>query len=138
MESSAQTKSITYNKALADSLQADDYGMKSYFLVLLKTGSFSTNEKSVLDSLFRGHMENINRLASQGKLVVAGPVEKNDQRLRGIFIIQAASRTELDAMLQADAAIRANLFATEVFNWYGSAALPMYLPFHQQVERIKP
>lgn len=29
----------TFDKALADSLGADQYGMKMYFLVILKTGS---------------------------------------------------------------------------------------------------
>jgi len=33
----------TYNKALADSLGADEYGMKMYTLVILKTGENKNN-----------------------------------------------------------------------------------------------
>jgi len=34
----AQTNNPNYDKALADSLGADDYGMKSYVFVILKSG----------------------------------------------------------------------------------------------------
>lgn len=35
----AQTINSNYNKALADSSGADDYGMKMYVLVILKSGT---------------------------------------------------------------------------------------------------
>ena len=34
----AQTSNQKYNKQLADSLDADEYGMKMYVLVILKSG----------------------------------------------------------------------------------------------------
>lgn len=42
--SMAQSTTISYNKVLADSLGADDYGMKSFFLVILKTGSIQIED----------------------------------------------------------------------------------------------
>ncbi|MBS1661024.1 MAG: hypothetical protein JST68_08240 [Bacteroidetes bacterium] len=66
-----------YDKTLADSLGADEYGMKMYTLVMLKTGPTQLSDKAKRDSLFRGHLQNITRLAKQGKLVVAGPLEDN-------------------------------------------------------------
>ncbi|RYY60611.1 MAG: hypothetical protein EOO05_09310 [Chitinophagaceae bacterium] len=41
-------------------------------------------------------------------------------------------------MLAMDPAIAANLFDVEIYPWYGSAALPMYLPFHKKIEKKKP
>ncbi|MBA2745209.1 MAG: hypothetical protein H0U44_03185, partial [Flavisolibacter sp.] len=61
LQAVAQKENAAYDKALADSLGADDYGMKPYVLVILKTGSNQTENKMLRDSLFRGHMQNINR-----------------------------------------------------------------------------
>ena len=75
----AQSTNPKYDKQLADSLGGDDYGMKLYVLVILKTGTNTSASKQLTDSLFRGHMENIKRLADQNKLVVAGPLKKNEK-----------------------------------------------------------
>src|SRR5437762_2545273 len=82
----AQTSNPKYDKAIADSLGADEYGMKMYVLVILKSGTNKTQDKPKLDSLFSGHMQNIKRLAKEGKLVVAGPLEENAKTYRGLFI----------------------------------------------------
>ena len=68
----AQTDNPKYDKHLADSLGADEIGMKMYVFVILKTGSKPMEDKAKRDSIFRGHMDNIGRLAKEGKLVVAG------------------------------------------------------------------
>jgi uncharacterized protein YciI len=131
----AQSNNSKYDKKLADSLGGDDYGMKSYVLVLLKTGTATISDKLVTDSLFRGHMQNINRLADAGKLIVAGPLQKNEKMYRGIFILNVKTIDEAKELLTTDPAIKANLLDSELFTWYGSAALPMYLKFHEKVEK---
>src|SRR5690606_3463750 len=85
--SPAQTPNPMFDPALADSLDADEYGMKSYVLVLLKTGSNKTTDKELINQSFRGHLANIGRLVDIGKLIVAGPLGKNDSGYRGIFIL---------------------------------------------------
>ena len=129
----AQTANPRYDKVLADSLGADDYGMKMYVLVILKTGPANITEKAKVDSLFAGHMRNINRLVDQGKLVVAGPLRKNDKAYRGIFILNVTTFEEAKKLMEADTAISSGMLDTELFHWYGSAALKMYLPFSEKV-----
>jgi|SRR6218665_1059323 len=124
----AQTPNSQYNKTLADSLGADEYGMKSYVLVMLKTGPAKMDNKAKSDSLFGQHLKNIGRLADEGKLVVAGPLQKNDKSYRGIFILNVKTVEEAKALLNTDAAIKAGLLDAECYGWYGSAALPLYLP----------
>jgi uncharacterized protein YciI len=131
----AQTDPPKYNKQLADSLGADDYGMKRYILVMLKTGEAKIKDKKVVDSLFAGHMKNISRLAEIGKLVVAGPLKKNDKNYRGIFILNVTTLEEANALLETDPAIKANLLSSDLFQWYGSAALALYLKFHDNVKK---
>lgn len=133
----AQTPNPTFNKHLADSLGSDEYGMKMYVFVILKTGKNNMTDKVKRDSLFSGHMMNIGRLAKLGKLIVAGPMKKNDKDYRGIFILDAKTIEEAKQLLATDPAIREQLLEPEIFQWYGSAALPMYLKFHSTVEKNK-
>lgn len=133
----AQAGNPHYDKALADSLGGDDYGMKRYVLVILKTGSNTVSDKKVTDSLFRGHMQNINRMAQMGKLVVAGPLQKNEKAYRGIFILDVRTMEEAKALIDVDPVIQSKLMDAEMFTWYGSAALPKYLPFHDRIEKKK-
>lgn len=134
---SAQDSNPKYDKAIADSMGGDDYGMKMYVLVMLKSGSNTTAGKATIDSLFKGHMLNINRLAGLGKLTVAGPFKKNDKNYRGLFILNVKTLEEANQLLATDPAIAAKLLDAELFQWYGSAALPLYLPYHERLEKKK-
>jgi uncharacterized protein YciI len=135
-QSFAQTNP-KYDKALADSLGSDEYGMKMYTLVILKTGTAKIDRKETVDSLFKGHMENIGRLAKAGKLVVAGPLKKNDKNYRGIFIFNVKTIEEANQLLSTDPAVKEKLLDAEIFQWYGSAALPTYLSNHDKIEKNK-
>ena len=124
-----------YDVRLAKKLGADEYGMKSYVLVILKTGTNTTTDKQTLDSLFRGHMDNIQRLSAQGKLIIAGPMNKNPNNYRGIFILDVKTQDEAHQLLSTDPTIREKIFDVELYDWYGSAALPTYLPAHTKIEK---
>jgi uncharacterized protein YciI len=128
-----------YDKALADKLGGDEYGMKSYFFVILKTGTNKTTDKELINASFRGHMNNINRLVEEGKLIVAGPFGKNEKDYRGIFILNnIQSIEEVKELLQTDPAIKNKLLGCEIFTWYGSAALPEYLPASGKIWKSNP
>jgi len=135
---SAQNTNPHYNPALADSLGADEYGMKSYVLVLLKTGSGSEDNPEIRAELFRGHLDNIGRLVESGQMVVAGPVGKNDLSYRGIFILNISTEEEVKALMQTDPAIAAGLLEPVIMPWYGSAALPAYIETHRKIEKSAP
>jgi len=84
-------------------------------------------------------MNNINRLVEEGKLIVAGPLEKNENNYRGIFVLNnIESIDEAKKLLQTDPAIKNGLLDYEIFSWYGSAALPEYLPFSDKIWKSKP
>lgn len=127
-----------YDPELAVKLGADDYGMKGYILVILKTGTNQTTDKVFINNCFRGHLDNINRLAEEGKLIVAGPLGKNDNAYRGIFILNSATPEEAHLLLQTDPAIKEGLLDAELYAWYGSAALPEYLPASKKIWKLNP
>lgn len=129
-----------YDRALAEKLGADDYGMKSYIFVILKTGNNpTTTDNNEISELFRGHLDNITRLVKEEKLIIAGPMGKNEKNYRGIFVLSNVETTE-DAhlLLQTDPAIKAGLLDAELYDWYGSAALPEYLPISDKIRKLKP
>lgn len=127
-----------YDPVLAEKLGADDYGMKSYILVILKTGTNQTTDRTIITNSFRGHMDNINQLVKEGKMIVAGPLGKNDHTYRGIFILNVTTFEEAEILLQNDAAIKEGLLDYDLFNWYGSAALPEYLEFSDKIWKVAP
>ncbi|MCA0427863.1 MAG: YciI family protein [Bacteroidetes bacterium] len=128
-----------YDENLAKKLGADAFGMKKYKLVILKTGATTSTDKSLIEKSFNGHMENINRLVKEEKLIVAGPLSKNEKTYRGIFIFQGVeTNEELQKILQTDPAIAAGFLDFEIYTWYGSAALPEYLPISDKIWKSKP
>lgn len=135
LTSAAQNKDKTYDAELARKLGADDYGMKSYVFVILKTGANLIADKKVLDSLFAGHMNNMTILSNEGKLVVAGPFQKNPDNYRGLFILNTADTTEARKMVSTDPAVKAGVLEAILYRWYGSAALPVYLETHSKIEK---
>ena len=138
MLASGQNLNPNYDSTLALTLGADDYGMKRYVLAILKTGSNTEADRETVQRCFAGHLENIRRMADDGKLIVAGPLGKNDQAYRGIFIFNVDTLEEAEELLQTDPAIEAKLLDADLYPWYGSAALPGYLPAADKIWKLKP
>ncbi|WP_228455295.1 YciI family protein [Chryseobacterium sp. Tr-659] len=132
-------KKAEYNQKLADSLGADKYGMKPYTMVMLTTGSAKIDDKTKMGELMKGHMTNIGKLADEGKIIVAGPfLEKNKENYRGMFIFNTKSKEEAEQWVKTDPAVQAGVFSYEIFSWYGSAALPLYLKHHEEITKENP
>ena len=131
----AQDSTVVYDSTLARELGADDYGMKSYFLVMLSTGDSIIGDKAIVQKHFEGHLKNIGRLADERKLIVAGPLNSNPKGYRGIFIFDMDDKDQLEKALMTDPAIKAGLLNYTIYNWYGSAALPTYLDIHEKIQK---
>jgi uncharacterized protein YciI len=131
----SQSLNPQYDSTLAKSLGADDYGMKSYILVILKTGPNKMSDQAKLDILFDGHMKNIQKMANLGKLIVAGPFGENKESYRGIFILNVNTLEEARTLLESDPTIREKVLEPEFYQWYGSAALGEYLKVHEKIEK---
>lgn len=132
----AQKINPDYDSTLAKQLNADDYGMKSYILVILKTGSNNVQDKQLRDSLFAEHFANMSAMVEAGKLVVAGPIDKNENNYRGIFILNVTSFEDAQLLLQNDPTIHEKVLEAELYEWYGSAALPVYLDTHDKIQKF--
>jgi uncharacterized protein YciI len=86
----------------------------------------------------QGQTGNISRLAEKGKIIIAGPFGQNENDFRGIFIVNEESIEEAEKLMDSDPAIHARLLKADLYPWYGSAALPLYLESADMIWKIKP
>jgi uncharacterized protein YciI len=126
-----------YDSAKAEKWGADKYGMKKYVFAFLKRGSYKEKDSVKAAELQSAHLKNINRMAEEGKLVLAGPFMDNDD-LRGIYIFNVQSVKEAEDLTNTDPAIQAGVLKMELKSWYGSAALMGLNEWHTAVARENP
>jgi len=122
-----------YDAALAKKLGADKYGMKKYVMAFLKEGPTQIKDSVASARLQKAHLQNIMKLAAEGKLIVAGPF-LDDQPIRGIFIFNVESVEEAKKLTETDPAIKAGELVMELHPWYGSAALMEVVRIHHTIE----
>jgi uncharacterized protein YciI len=133
----AQEKTPEYDSTLAAKLGADERGMKTYVLVILKAGPAKIEDKELRDSLFRGHFSNMDKLASEGKLLTAGPFYDNDSQYRGLFLFDVPTIEEAEQLVRGDPTVTSGIFTTEMYQWYGTAAMPVLLEIHPKLMKRK-
>ena len=130
----SQAQKPTYDSTLAKKLNADHYGMKMYVCVMLKTGTNTSTDKVARDKAFEGHMKNIQYMADNGKLAVAGPFEKGGIH-RGLFVLNVSTFEEANKLLEADNAIKEKYLEPELIQWYGSASLMETPEIHKKLQK---
>lgn len=111
-----------YDSTLARRLGADKIGMKIYVMAFLKKGPNRGQDSVEAARLQAAHMANIQRMADEGSLVLAGPFMDNGE-LRGIYVFNVSSVEAARALTETDPAVKAGRLAMELHPWYGSAAL---------------
>ncbi len=124
----------TYDSLLAKKYGADDYGMKQFIMAFLKSGKNILTDKAEEDRLQSEHMKNINKMAEDGKLVIAGPFMDN-QSLRGIYIFDVRTLEEARELTSTDPAVKAGVLEMELHPWYGSAALLEINNIHNKIQK---
>ena len=121
-----------FDAALAQKLGADKYGMKQYVMAFLKAGPNRDQDSTTAANLQRAHLDNINRLAEKGKLVLAGPFMDSGD-IRGIYIFNVKTTDEAKKLTETDPAIKAGRLIMELHPWYGSAALMEINNLHKKL-----
>jgi uncharacterized protein len=134
---SSQAQHSTFDQALAKELTADDYGMKTYVMAILLAGDrveeYTPEQRAEIQ---KGHMATINRLAEEGKLLLAGPFIDGKEK-RGIFIFNVESKAAAEALTLTDPAIQAGVLKMELIEWYASAALQLIPEAHKKIQKTK-
>jgi hypothetical protein len=92
----------------------------SFILVLLvRPPNAPEKPKAELDKLQEGHMANMRRLADEGKLFKAGPIEDfSGRNVRGIFVLKTESVDQAREWVATDPSVQAGRLAPEFMKWY--------------------
>lgn len=125
-----------YDAEAAQRLGADPRGMRSYVLVLLKTGPNKVAAGKERDEMFAGHFANIKRLAAEGKLALAGPFDGVDG-WRGLFIFAVKDIEEARQLTATDPVILKGEMIAEYHKWYGSAGVMDIPRLHETLTEKK-
>lgn len=97
-------------------------------LVLIKTGPRTEPlTKDEQSEIFGGHFANMMRLAREGHLLVAGPYGRNDEALRGLFVLDTAEPQRAQALAETDPGFKAGVFAFEFHALQTDAPLRAFL-----------
>jgi len=123
-----------YDAALAKSLGADEHGMRQFVLVILKTGPNKMADAEGRKKMFAGHFANMERLAAEKKLVLAGPLDGKEGR-RGIFVFATPEIEEAQKLVATDPVIVQGEMVAEYHKFYGSAAMMMINEVHGRIEK---
>ncbi len=119
--------------ALAKQLGADERGMRNYKLVILKTGPTPVPAGPARDEMFRGHFTNIQRLADEGKLAVAGPFGDKGVDWRGLFILAVDTTEQAEQLVGTDPVLKSGEMIAEYHKLYASAALMSIPGIHEKI-----
>lgn len=125
-----------FDEALAQRTGADERGMRPYVLVILKSSSTPVPKGEARDAMFRGHFANMARLAKDGKLAFAGPLDGVDG-WRGLFVLAVDDLEEARALVATDPVVAQGEMVPELHKLYGSAALMLVNEFHAKLQPPK-
>lgn len=125
---------LVFDSLLAQEVGADPYGMRQYVMAYLKAGPNRDQDSLEAARIQRAHLDNITRMANEGKLVLAGPF-MDDFEVKGIYIFAVETVEEAEALTNSDPAVQAGRLVMELHPWYGSAALMMLGELHSKVAK---
>jgi uncharacterized protein YciI len=127
-----------FDAELAKKTGADDYGMRRYVLVILKTGPTRMPDGHARKAMFAGHMANIQRLSKEGKLALAGPFAADPSGWRGLFVLAVEDIEAAKALVATDPVIANGEMVAEYYTWYGSAATMLVGGLHETLAKKDP
>lgn len=125
---------LQYDAELAKSLGGSDSGMRSYVLVILKTGPTKVTDVAARKKMFEGHFANMERLAAEKKLAFAGPLDGVEGR-RGIFIFATPDIEQAKTYVATDPVIVSGEMVAEYHKLFGSAGLMIVNDIHNKIRK---
>ncbi len=134
----AKPASPKYEKLPYDSVYAKKLGVTSpmhkYVIAFLKAGPTPSKDKDERNRLQKAHMDNIERMAREGNLVVAGPFMDNGA-YRGIYVFNVETVEAAQKLTETDPLIKSGGLMMELHPWFGSSAMLDLPRLHEKLTK---
>ena len=91
--------------------------MKRFWLVELRKGPNRNQDSASRVKIQTAHISNIERLAKEGKIIMAGPIGVEDD-LQGIFLMNCSDSTEVEKFVQTDTAVITGRLIMKYYPWW--------------------
>lgn len=102
--------------------QIDLSKMRTYFVVLMMRGEPAASSADTA-AVMQAHLASMTALASRRQLVGAGPIADRESSLRGIFVLDVATRTEAERIAHDDPAVKAGQLKPVVLAWFAEKGI---------------
>jgi len=97
--------------------------MRFYVMAILEKGPKWTKESTPeVKELLGGHMDNMRRMAKEGKLILAGPLADAGDAA-GIFVFDTDKIETAREWCDTDPAIKAGRFQVKLWRWYSAKGI---------------
>ena len=95
------------------------YIMKRFVFMLLNSGETKSKDSTEAAYYQKLHLEHFNKMAEDGKLIVAGPFEGGEEH-RGLLIFDVETVEEALKLEGEDPMIKTGRLKMEAFYWWGA------------------
>jgi uncharacterized protein YciI len=104
--------------SFAQQKEEPKHKLVQFHMALLRIGpKWAATSEQARNSILKEHFANVMSMLDSGKAVIAGPMG-DDTGVAGIFILRAQSAEEARALVEADPAVKAGLFSSEMHPWW--------------------
>ncbi len=137
-QSSAYAQAVAtpppFDAAWAKSEGGNANGMRGYTFVLLVSGPTRVPDGPERTEMFKGHFANMERLAAEKKLVMAGPMDGVDG-WRGIFVFAVSDIEEVKKLVATDPVIIKGEMVAQYHKFFSTTALMAINGIHQNITK---
>ncbi|MBM3787823.1 MAG: hypothetical protein FJW30_26005 [Acidobacteria bacterium] len=115
--------------ALSAGLFSQPPEMRFYVFAILEKGPKWTPEVTPeSQELQKGHMANIQKLAAEKKLLLAGPLGQEAGDMRGIFVFDTDKIEDAKEWCDEDPAVKAGRLKVRLMRWYSVKGVGVHTP----------
>jgi uncharacterized protein YciI len=94
-----------------------------YVVFLRRNPARLPMHQSIREAIMKAHMANIQKMADEGVLVAAGPMDDKEGTIEGIFVLKAPSQDEARRIAAKDPTVLGNRNTIDVHPWLAPAGI---------------
>jgi uncharacterized protein YciI len=90
---------------------------KVWLMYFMKGSVKSSSDPAEGQKAMQGHLGNMKKQATLGRLFAAGPLQDPTEQRRGITVVTAHDRKEIDTFFKADPFVKAGIMTVDAAEW---------------------